>query len=116
MNSTANSSTLKPTGDVKRLSVSGARARILAEVAPVREVEKLAVRETLGRGLAGNIVSPIDVPAHTNSAVDGYALARDALPETGTKAYRVVGSALAGGPYTGTEAHGDCGRSMRGGR
>src|SRR3990172_5991448 len=52
MNSTANSSTLKPTGDVKRLSVSGARVRILAEVAPVREVEKLAVRETLGRALA----------------------------------------------------------------
>ena len=114
MNSTANSSTLKPTGDVKRLSVSGARARILAEVAPVREVEKLAVRETLGRVLAENIVSPIDVPAHTNSAVDGYALARDALPETGTKAYRVVGSALAGRPYTGTVAHGDCAQIMTG--
>ena len=34
----------------------------------------LALRAALGRVLARDIVSPIDVPAHDNSAMDGYAL------------------------------------------
>jgi molybdopterin biosynthesis enzyme len=30
----------------------------------------------LGRMLAADVISPIDVPAHDNSAMDGYAFAR----------------------------------------
>lgn len=103
-----------PTGDVKRLSVTDARDRILADVAVVRDVEKVALRESLGRVVARDIVSPIDVPAHTNSAVDGYALAREELPREGKREFRVVGGALAGRPYTGTVARGDCVQIMTG--
>jgi molybdopterin molybdotransferase len=114
MKSSAKSSVPAPSGDAKRLSVAEARARILADVAVVGDVEKLAVRESLGRVVAHDIVSPIDVPAHTNSAVDGYALARDELPKEGAREFRIVGSALAGRPYTGAVARGDCVQIMTG--
>lgn len=114
MKSSAKSSTPAPSGDAKRLSVADARARILADVPVVRDVEKVAVRESLGRFAAQDIVSPIDVPAHTNSAVDGYALARDELPKEGAREFRIVGSALAGRPYIGAVARGDCVQIMTG--
>jgi molybdopterin molybdotransferase len=103
-----------PSGDAKRLSVADARARILADVPVVRDVENVAVRESLGRVAAQDIVSPIDVPTHTNSAVDGYALARDELPKEGAREFRIVGSALAGRPYVGAVARGDCVQIMTG--
>jgi len=40
----------------------------------VGAVEKLAIRSALGRVLAADVVSGIDVPSHDNSAMDGYAL------------------------------------------
>lgn len=114
MKSSAKSSTPASSGDAKRLSVADARARILADVPVVRDVERVAVRESLGRVVAQDIVSPIDVPAHTNSAVDGYALARDELPKEGVREFRIVGSALAGRPYIGAVARGDCVQIMTG--
>jgi molybdopterin molybdotransferase len=97
-----------------RLSIDAARARVLSEIEPVRDIEPVAVRDTLGRVLAEDIVSPIDVPAHTNSAVDGYALARDTLPEDGDMEFRVIGTAWAGRPFAGTVAPGDCVQIMTG--
>lgn len=97
-----------------RVSVAEARARILSEIPPVRGVETLPLRAALGRVLAADLVSPFDVPAHTNSAVDGYALAGDALPVEGTKAFRVVGTAWAGRPYAGATGDGECVRIMTG--
>lgn len=97
-----------------RLSVAAARARVLSEVEPVGDIEWVAVRDALGRVLAENIVSSIDVPAHTNSAVDGYALAHAALPQAGEKEYRVVGAAWAGRPFTGAVTAGECVQIMTG--
>ncbi len=96
------------------LSVAEARARILSDVTPVRGVEKLALRSALGRVLARDAISPINVPAHTNSAVDGYALASDDLPSAGEKEFRVVGTAWAGRPFAGRVGHGECVRIMTG--
>lgn len=98
----------------QRLSVADARARILGEIEPVQAVEKLAVRSALGRVLAQDMVSPFDVPAHTNSAVDGYALAASDLPAAGMKEFRIVGTARAGRPYIGAIARGECVRIMTG--
>ena len=41
------------------------------------------MREALGRVLAVDVVSQIDVPSHTNSAMDGYAFRREDAPESG---------------------------------
>ena len=40
-----------------------------------------------------NIISPISVPAHTNSAMDGYAVRSDDLPAEGVRELRVIGTA-----------------------
>jgi molybdopterin molybdotransferase len=96
------------------LSVEAARARILGEIKPVHGSERLALRAALGRVLAQDVVSPLDVPSHTNSAVDGYALAGSELPAEGAKEFRVVGTAWAGRPYKGSIGPGECVRIMTG--
>jgi molybdopterin molybdotransferase len=68
----------------------------------VQAIEKLAIRQALGRVLATDIVSGIDVPAHDNSAMDGYALNGSDLPATGVRDFRIVGTAFAGRPITAT--------------
>ena len=57
------------------------RARVIARfLSPVTAIERVHVRAALGRVLAEDVISPLDVPAHDNSAMDGYAV-RFARPE-----------------------------------
>ncbi|MGA9962747.1 MAG: molybdopterin molybdenumtransferase MoeA, partial [Azonexus sp.] len=58
----------------RALSAAEARDRMVAEVVPITGREFLPVRSALGRILAADIVAPHDVPAHDNSAMDGYAV------------------------------------------
>ncbi|MGB5474292.1 MAG: bifunctional molybdopterin-guanine dinucleotide biosynthesis adaptor protein MobB/molybdopterin molybdotransferase MoeA [Gammaproteobacteria bacterium] len=81
------------------LTVAQAQARILAGVTPVTASETLPVREALGRVLAQDIVSPIDVPSHTNSAMDGYAVRAADLPASGVREFPVPGTSWAGRPW-----------------
>jgi molybdopterin molybdotransferase len=97
-----------------RLPVEEARRRILADVTPVRGSERLALRSALGRVLAQDLISPVDVPGHTNSAVDGYALAGSGLPVQGEKDFRVIGTAWAGRSFPGAVPAGSCVRIMTG--
>ena len=49
--------------------------RIIRErVAPVAEIENVALKAACGRVVAENVVAPIDLPPFDNSAVDGYAV------------------------------------------
>ena len=81
------------------ITVAEAQARILEGVAPVTATETLPVREALGRVLAEDIVSPIDVPSHTNSAMDGYAVRAEDLPADGVREFPVPGTSWAGRPW-----------------
>jgi molybdopterin molybdotransferase len=81
------------------LSVAQAQARILAGVAPLAASETIPLREALGRVLAEDIVSPIDVPSHTNSAMDGYAVRAADLPGEGVRVFPVPGTSWAGRPW-----------------
>jgi molybdopterin molybdotransferase len=81
------------------LSVAQAQERILAAVAAVEATETLPVREALGRVLAGAVVAPLDVPSHTNSAMDGYAVRAADLPAGGVREFRVPGTSWAGRPW-----------------
>ena len=81
-------------------SVADASARILAGIEPLG-VERVALREALGRVLAEPVVSPITIPAWDNSAMDGYALravdvrsASDARPAMLTVLERVAAGAF----------------------
>ena len=63
----------------RQLSVDDARAAIAAALRPVSGRETVPLTQALGRVLAEDVLSPIDVPAHDNSAMDGYAFDGAAL-------------------------------------
>ena len=97
------------------LPVEQARARIAARLVPVAETERVAVAQATGRVLAADLLCPIDVPAHDNSAMDGYAFAASGLPAQGTVRLRpVAGTLFAGAPWAGTVAPGECLKIMTG--
>ena len=106
--------------DPSSLLVEQALERIHASITPVAGVERVAIRETLGRVLAAPVLSPIDVPAHDNSAMDGYAVrASDAArasggPGDGAAVLRVAGTSWAGRPFSGEVGPGECVRIMTG--
>ena len=96
------------------LKVADALQRILAEVRPVSGAETLAVRSALGRVLRADVVSRIDVPSHTNSAMDGYALRGADLAAEDETHLEVIGVTAAGRPFAGTVKAGQCVRIMTG--
>ncbi|HJV93710.1 MAG TPA: gephyrin-like molybdotransferase Glp [Azonexus sp.] len=96
------------------LSAAEACARLLAAVAPIAGHEFLPVRSALGRVLAADIIAPHDVPAHDNSAMDGYAVRFDSLAEAGETRLTVVGTAFAGNAFSGLVGKGQAVRIMTG--
>jgi molybdopterin molybdotransferase len=100
--------------DPDALPVRDAQRIIRDFVAPVRATEMVALRAALGRVLAADIVSPIDVPAHDNSAMDGFALRGADLPANAPARLRVIGTAYAGRPFDGSPQPGECVRIMTG--
>ena len=100
--------------DPKALTVDHARQFIARLVAPVQGTETLAIRAALGRVLAADIVSSIDVPAADNSAMDGYALRGAELSPSAETVFDSVGTGLAGQRYEGIAAERQCVRIMTG--
>ena len=97
------------------LTVDEARERMLDGVHAVHDAQMVALRDALGRVLAAEVVSPIDVPSHTNSAMDGYAVRASDLPADGTVTFAVPGTSWAGRPYLGPIGPGEAVRIMTGG-
>ncbi len=100
--------------DRDSLTCDEALRRLLAAVSPVEGIEKVPLRASLDRVLAEDVISTVNVPAHTNSAMDGYAVRGDDLPAQGTVELRVVGSSFAGQPYPAAVKSGECVRIMTG--
>jgi molybdopterin molybdotransferase len=100
--------------DEQSLTVAQAMRAIRSALTQLKGQEWVAIRSALGRVLACPCVSPIDVPSHTNSAMDGYAFIGSDLPGAGTRDYRVMGSALAGQPSDALCGAGECVRIMTG--
>ncbi|MGK5039026.1 molybdopterin molybdotransferase MoeA [Janthinobacterium sp. GB1R12] len=100
------------------LSVPMAQAILADTVAPVTEIEELPLPQAFERILAADIISPISVPAHDNSAMDGYALhGADLGAGLGGSApltLAVVDTILAGRPGTVNVGRGQCARIMTG--
>jgi molybdopterin molybdotransferase len=96
------------------LRVEIARRIILDAVTPLAGSGLVALREALGRVLAEDIRSPINVPPGDNSAMDGFALRADDLRADGMTTLLEVGVSLAGRPFAGSVAAGQCVRIMTG--
>jgi molybdopterin molybdotransferase len=82
-------------------------------VAPVPDSEEVAIADALGRVLAQDVVSPISVPPHDNSAMDGYAFDGAQLGDAPLQ-LEVVGTALAGSGWQGQVGPGQCLKIMTG--
>ena len=103
--------------DAANMRVDQVHALLRALAQPVAETETLPLHAALGRVLAADVHSPVDVPPHNNSAMDGYAFAGCALgtvPAGQTLALTIVGTALAGQPWDGTLQAGQAVRIMTG--
>ena len=100
--------------DSEAISVETARRKILSKISSINSTEKLTLHQSLNRVLAQDIISTLNVPGHTNSAMDGYALSGDDLPETTTRQYQVIGTAFAGRPFKQPCSAGECVRIMTG--
>lgn len=101
-------------GDERQLGVAEARAAIAAALRPIEGRESVALAQALGRVLASDIVSPIDVPAHDNSAMDGYAFAGADLAGAGDTLLTNRGIVFAGTPHKGRIGARECLRIMTG--
>jgi molybdopterin molybdotransferase len=83
-------------------------------VEPVQQREDAAIFDALDRVLAQDLVSPISVPPHDNSAMDGYAFDGSQLKPDAPLSLEVVGTALAGKAWQGAVAAGQCLKIMTG--
>ena len=87
----------------------------LAElVKPITDIETIALFDGLNRVLAYDIISPISVPPHDNSAMDGFAFDGIQLNKHQPLMLKVIGTAFAGKAWQGSVAHGECVKIMTG--
>ena len=100
--------------DPNALPVAQAQEFIARLVPRIEAVEMLALRAALGRVLARDIVSAINVPAHDNSAMDGYALRGSDLRADGQTVLQAIGTGFAGQQFDGSVQPGQCVRIMTG--
>ncbi|HGS5807012.1 TPA: bifunctional molybdopterin-guanine dinucleotide biosynthesis adaptor protein MobB/molybdopterin molybdotransferase MoeA [Vibrio parahaemolyticus] len=78
------------------LSVVQGKEKVLSLVNTVSEIEACKIENAYGRILAEHIISPVNVPQYTNSAMDGYAIRSD---DVDRDSYQVVAEVMAGHAY-----------------
>jgi molybdopterin molybdotransferase len=86
--------------------------RMLESIKPIKEIQRANVTDANNFVLASDIVSPVNVPPHHNSAMDGYAYAQSSLELD--SALKLVGKSFAGAPFKGEVKVGECIRIMTG--
>lgn len=100
--------------DPQALSATAVNDFLARLVEPVTQTEELTIFDALDRVLAQDVISPVSVPPHDNSAMDGYAFDGRQL-RTGTPlTLTPVGTALAGKAWQGLVGPGQCVRIMTG--
>ena len=102
--------------DPQALSVDQVNAFLHELVQPVSadESQDVFLLDALGRVLAADVISPISVPAHNNSAMDGFAFNAAQLKADHPLTLRVVDTALAGKAWQGKVNDGECLKIMTG--
>ena len=100
--------------DPQALSVSMVNAFLAQLVTPLTDTERVGIFDALGRVLAQDVISPISVPPHDNSAMDGFAFNGAALVSQTPLSLKVLGTALAGKAWAGTVQANECVKIMTG--
>ena len=99
--------------DPNALRAEDVNAFLVKMVQPVQETERLAIFDALGRVLAHDLISTVNVPPHDNSAMDGFAFSGSQLGDA-PLVLRVAGTALAGAAWRGNVGAGECLKVMTG--
>ena len=97
--------------DPQAMTCDDVQAFLTQLVPPVQDTLELPLLETLGKVLAQDVVSPLDVPPHDNSAMDGFAFAGGQLAQCSAGEglrLRIAGTALAGSAWQGSIETGEC--------
>jgi molybdopterin molybdotransferase len=100
--------------DPDSMPVDKARTLIRSFLVPVGTVERVPIRSALDRVLAADVVSPLDVPGHDNSAMDGWAVRFADLGANADTTLRRVGESFAGKPHAGRVGAGEAVRIFTG--
>lgn len=98
--------------DPKALPANTVLAFLEKMVPTAKGSEHVAIFQALDRVLAQDVISPISVPPHDNSAMDGYAFNGQELPRKQT--LQVMGTAYAGTAWPGQLLQGQCVKIMTG--
>ena len=101
--------------DPNSMPVDQARLLIRQFLAPIGGTLRVPIRSALNRVLAEDIVSPVNVPAHRNSAMDGWAVRFADLKADGESVLGEIGASFAGKPFGKAINAGECVRIMTGG-
>lgn len=100
--------------DPQSLSAEAVGEFLARLVEPLSEAESVPLVDALGRVLADDLVSPLSVPPHDNSAMDGYAFDGAQLSADAPVVLSMVGTALAGKAWQGQVGPGQCVKIMTG--
>ena len=87
--------------DPNAMSVAKAKAWIANFLKPIDQKETIHIKDALNRVVAEPIIATMNVPNHDNSAMDGYAMNIDLLPDHGPFKFKVTGKLFAGNPLEG---------------
>ena len=81
------------------LSCEEARSMLVEQSQEVAGYETINIRATINRVLYDDLICPVNVPLHTNSAMDGYAVKHSDLSSKENTPLKIVGTAFAGKPF-----------------
>jgi len=100
--------------DPQALRVDAVNAFLSRLTEPVTQQENVGIFQALGRVLAQDVISPISVPAHDNSAMDGYAFNAAQLRSDSPLTLKIAGTLRAGAGWALPVAPGECIKIMTG--
>ena len=104
--------------DDARTAIAALVKDLIAEATAINDpadIEIVPLDQAINRILAADLLSPIDVPAAENSAMDGFAFDGKCLDTNSTAiTLRVVGTSLAGKPFEGSIGPEECLKIMTG--
>ena len=100
--------------DPSSMDAQIAQQHILHCIHAITDTEIVPIRDALHRVLAEEIRSTINVPSHTNSAMDGYAIRSQDIPESDQKTFNLIGTSWAGRPFNESVNQNECVRIMTG--
>ncbi|MEZ8626678.1 bifunctional molybdopterin-guanine dinucleotide biosynthesis adaptor protein MobB/molybdopterin molybdotransferase MoeA [Vibrio splendidus] len=93
------------------LTVTQGQQKIVDSIDALDLTESVELLQGYGRVLAEDIISPINVPQNTNSAMDGYAIRSEDLE---LESYQLVAEVMAGHSYEQTVQQGEAVKIMTG--